>query len=281
MLGDGTGRAGASSGSRALRFNPAGAGVMVTFPSPWHPRRMTASRDLLFPVSVVVSCLVGCGPPPGEVLADGRVQSVVHDPAQVNAFVVTVGDGEAVLVDAGIDDGAEALRAVLDERGLQVRAILFTHGHADHTAGAAAFPDAALMALEAERELIAGREAPVRPLPRFSGPEETGIEITDPLVDGAGFTIGDTAFEVFALPGHSPGSAAWLAHGVLFLGDAASANNDRVEGAPWIFSEDSAVSDENLAALATRLEPRAAEVTTLAFGHSAALEAGLVPLLDF
>ncbi|MCL1900150.1 MAG: MBL fold metallo-hydrolase [Promicromonosporaceae bacterium] len=60
---------------------------------------------------------------------------------QTNCVVVAAGDGaagaDAVIVDAG-GAVAPAVRALIAERGYVVRAVLATHGHADHTWDAAA-----------------------------------------------------------------------------------------------------------------------------------------------
>ncbi len=58
-----------------------------------------------------------------------------------NTWVVGASAGPCVVVDPGPDDDAH-LDAVLEAvrvRGGQVRAVLLTHGHADHSAGAAGF----------------------------------------------------------------------------------------------------------------------------------------------
>lgn len=237
---------------------------------------------LVFPALVVGTA---CSTPEGETLAGGKVTSVVHSPAAVNAFIVDLGDGTVALIDTGVEPEADPLLGELETLGFSsadVVATFFTHGHEDHVAGALAFPDARRYALGAEADLVAGRQHPERPFPSFGDPEETGLELTDALEDGAVVSLGSTTFEVFAVPGHTEGSAAYLVHGVLFLGDTASRNGDSaLNGATWIFSRDPDESAASLAGLAASLEPRASDVTTLAFGHSPALEEGLAPLLDF
>ncbi|MFZ9887732.1 MAG: MBL fold metallo-hydrolase [Myxococcota bacterium] len=237
------------------------------------------------PLALFFVVSVACSSPEGETLAAGQVVSVVHSPASVNAFIIDLGDGTAALIDSGVEPEAGPLLGALETLGLAVAdiaAVFFTHGHEDHVAGALAFPDARRFALGAESELIAGRQNPERPFPSFGDPEETGVEVTDVLEDGAVVPLGNTSVEVFAVPGHTEGSAAYLVHGVLFLGDTASRKDEStMEGATWIFSRDPDESAASLASLAARLEPRATDVTTLAFGHSPALEEGLTPLLDF
>jgi len=55
-----------------------------------------------------------------------------------------------------------------------------------------------------------------------------------------------THVEVYALPGHTPGSAAFLVHGVLFLGDAAQGMRDGTLGPNRVLSEDADKNDRSL-----------------------------------
>jgi hydroxyacylglutathione hydrolase len=43
---------------------------------------------------------------------------------------------------------------------------------------------------------------------------------THPLAEGDRLTVGDLAFDVKGVPGHSPGGVAFIGHGVAFVGDA-------------------------------------------------------------
>jgi glyoxylase-like metal-dependent hydrolase (beta-lactamase superfamily II) len=185
----------------------------------------------------------------------------------VSAFLIDAGPGSVVLVDAGHDAAARAIVAALQRRGLtpaSVAAIFLTHGHGDHTAGCKMFPSAQVYAMDSEIALVGDAASSVHP-----------------LHDGDVTTVGELKVETFATPGHTAGSAVFLARGVLFFGDSAGASKDgHVMKAVGLFSKDSGQNVASLKALAARLTPRAAEITELAFAHTGPL-AGLAPLATF
>jgi len=180
--------------------------------------------------------------------------------------VETVKDGfvSAFILD---DKSGKAILAALQRRGLtaaSVAAIFLTHGHPDHTAGCRVFPAADVYAMEADVPLVGD-----------------AAKVTHRLKDGDVSTVGDLRVEAFAVPGHTPGSAVYLAHRVLFFGDSAGASKSgEVMKAVHLFSKDPAQNVASLKALAARLQPRAAEVVELAFAHTGPL-AGLGPLATF
>jgi glyoxylase-like metal-dependent hydrolase (beta-lactamase superfamily II) len=185
----------------------------------------------------------------------------------VSIFVLDAGPGKVALVDAGKDASGKALLAALGRRGLtpaSVAAIFLTHGHGDHTAGCKLFPDAQVFALENEVALVGD-----------------AAKVTHPLKDGEVASVGDLRVESFAVPGHTPGSAVYLARGVLFFGDSAGASKEGVMmKAVRLFSKDSGLNVASLKALEARLQPRAAEIKALAFAHTGPLE-GFQPFAAF
>jgi hydroxyacylglutathione hydrolase len=184
----------------------------------------------------------------------------------VNVFILDAGPGKVALVDAGNDKSGAAITEALARRSLtpaSVAAIFLTHGHADHTAGCKIFPNAAVYAMAADVDLV-GDAAKARP-----------------LTDGEVTAVDDLRVEAFAVPGHTPGSAVYLARGVLFFGDSAGASKSgEVMKAVRLFSKDSALNVQSLKALSARLTPRKDEIKAMAFGHTGTLP-GLEPLIAF
>ncbi len=199
----------------------------------------------------------------------------------VSACVIPLGDHEAALVDAGMDKAGSAIVAELVRHGLEpgdVKAILLTHGHHDHVGAVGRFPNAQVMALAAESEVVEGRSGGGSPLLRVLPTRLTGIKISRLLRDGEAFPLGPYQVRVFAIPGHTPGSAAFAIGPNLFLGDSADAGrNGRLQASPWIFSQSTAQNRASLADLGRRLAGDGA-IRRLVFGHSAPLEKGVVSL---
>jgi glyoxylase-like metal-dependent hydrolase (beta-lactamase superfamily II) len=187
--------------------------------------------------------------------------------------MVDVGEGRVLLVDAGNDATGKPILAELTRRHLgsdAVSAIFLTHGHPDHTAGAHLFPNAAVYALQADVALAEGREGSHGPVTRLFSPKPNGTHITRALHDDETVVVGSKSVRVFAVPGHTEGSAAYLVAGVLFLGDSASLRSDgTLAGSPWAFSDDSAQNHASLKALADRLRPEQISIVAIVPAHTA------------
>jgi glyoxylase-like metal-dependent hydrolase (beta-lactamase superfamily II) len=222
-------------------------------------------RIVLIVVILLVIVVVAAGSLIASALM-GR-QSIV-DGSEINGIrivedgitslaVIPVGEGRVALIDAGNDKAGKAILAELSRRHVgpdAVAAVFLTHGHGDHRGAAPLFPKAQVMALEAEVPVIEGRESGGGPLNRLLGTSPSGIKVTRQLQDGETATVGDKTLRVYAVPGHTPGSAAYLVNGVLFMGDAADASRDgRIMRSAWVFSKSQAEDQASLIGLSRRL----------------------------
>ena len=126
---------------------------------------------------------------------------------------------EAIVIDPG--DDIDDIVAVLEKHELRVKAIVITHAHIDHVAGAQRLrkltnapvymnerDQAMLDMLEMQAGWL-GVETPERP------------EIDAASMDGTVLLLGGAAFHVLETPGHTPGSQClWIpAENKLIAGD--------------------------------------------------------------
>jgi len=203
----------------------------------------------------------------------------------VGVGLISTESGKVILIDAGNDPGAKAINAELDARHLKrddVWAIFLTHGHPDHRMGVADFPKAAVYILAPDKDLALGKVKPKGPMPKFFPLSDDHVRITRTLHDGETVTYDGVNVQVFELPGHTAGSAAFLAKGVLFLGDGANFTKyGRLAGPKWIFSDDCQQGLMSLRTLEHRLEPMAGQIKAVVTSHSGASVNGFKSLESF
>ncbi|PKL17485.1 MAG: hypothetical protein CVV49_11005 [Spirochaetae bacterium HGW-Spirochaetae-5] len=214
--------------------------------------------------------------------ADGRIISVIDGMSQ--AFILNGKDGDIGLIDAGNSPDGKPILKALAVKGIKpsdVKSIFLTHGHPDHIAAAGIFKNAKIYSLKEEVPISEGIKNNSSPLAFLFGTSPTGLKVTNILKDGEVVTLGSLKIEVFSIPGHTAGSAAYLVNGVLFLGDAAlSSSDDKIKHAVWAFSTDVNQQNRSLKSLALKLLPRKNEIKSIVFSHSGHIE-GLQPLINF
>jgi len=131
-------------------------------------------------------------------------------PYATHTYLVKEGDFCAV-IDPEINDGQ--IVAALDARGWLLTDILITHAHFDHVRGVNGLPAATLRIHEADAPYLLPRNEEMG-MPFYK--EEVITRPVVPFKDGA--RIGP--FAVLHMPGHSPGSAVFVAPGHVFSGDS-------------------------------------------------------------
>ena len=120
-----------------------------------------------------------------------------------NAFAVACAQtGKAVIIDAA----AEPDRVLDLVDGMDVQAVLTTHGHFDHLRAVVPVVESlgVPFLLHPDDHEMAAQYTPVSPIP---------------LLDDEVISLGDTSLLTIHTPGHTPGSVCFLSPGVLFSGD--------------------------------------------------------------
>jgi glyoxylase-like metal-dependent hydrolase (beta-lactamase superfamily II) len=130
-------------------------------------------------------------------------------------------------------------------------------------------PNAEVIALAPEVPIAEGRAAPASPMGRLMPASPTGITVTRTVADGETVTIGTASVRVFAVPGHTAGSAAFIVNDALFVGDSAQITSDGgIRPAPWLVTDDRAQNRASLVRLQQRLRDQGVRVTAIVPAHS-------------
>ncbi len=215
---------------------------------------------------------------PALVSLEGGIQGVLCRFSY--AWIVPSATG-VILIDAGLDENAPDIIAALRRAGLgpeSVRGILITHGHADHFGGAAAFPGAPVFAHAGDIPLIRGehkRTGIIGSIFSAISARKKPPSHLEPLPAQDSITIDGVTFAVMELPGHSPGSVAYVLGNIVFSGDAVMGR-----GASLMLPNDFTCTDP---ALARRSIAKLAGIgfTTIADGHTGAVYDGRRKLEGF
>lgn len=138
------------------------------------------------------------------------IKRLIFNPIQENTYVIWDQTGECVIIDAGNSSPHEdrALEQLIESNNLKPVAVVNTHGHFDHTLGAAyatkrfnipfviSRKDEFLIENAATSGSIFG--VSTGPMPRIDTDIDTLAEVR----------FGQTALKVIAVPGHTPGHIA-------------------------------------------------------------------------
>jgi hydroxyacylglutathione hydrolase len=116
---------------------------------------------------------------------------------------------EAIVIDPGDEIGK--ITAALDQHQLKVKAIVITHAHIDHVAGAhrlRTLTGAPVYMNENDRELLKMLDMQAAWL-GMDTPPATDVDVV--ATDGTVLPLGDAEFKILRTPGHTQGSlSVWI-----------------------------------------------------------------------
>lgn len=141
----------------------------------------------------------------------------------INAYVYETDDALIVL-DMGKSNFVKGFKALEAKTAKQVTHLLITHGHSDHVSGISvfskAYPDAEIVVSAREARILRGDlslDDTEDQSPISGGWPELDFDIHREVIPGDQVA----GFQVVGVPGHTPGSVAYLApDGTMIAGDA-------------------------------------------------------------
>jgi hydroxyacylglutathione hydrolase len=242
----------------------------------------------LFVLLIIVAMLAGVaaialrvmrGKPSGvEEIKQGIVVG-----SSVSSYVYAAKVGsKVILFDAGADPEGKPIDALLAwlhaGRG-DITDLFLSHGHGDHTAGAAGLKnvrirlgsgDLALSEKKVPPEALAGKAF-------TTAMGFPAVTATDPLTGAATIDVGQGTdakkVKAFPIPGHTPGSYAYLYDGVLFVGDAMIFKQGRLDPAIKLFDAHPAENKAAIRQLQKQIENE--EIDIICTGHGGCTPKGL------
>ncbi len=151
------------------------------------------------------------------------IKTLVLSPLSTNCYLVKTGEGRGVVIDPA-DEGEKILEKAAD-MGIEIKKILLTHGHFDHTGAVniiKANTKAEVYIHEKDECMLSdGDKALAYFCPEIPFEHKTA----DVLVkDNDTITDGDVTFKVMYTPGHSAGSVCYVIESIeetniMFAGD--------------------------------------------------------------
>ncbi|MEO5588506.1 MAG: MBL fold metallo-hydrolase [Gemmatimonadaceae bacterium] len=170
-----------------------------------------------------------------------------------------------IVIDLGWIGAEATLRKELEELVADagdIAAVFLTHAHRDHIGGWRAVRGAPFVVAAPEAGFLVGTGVHADVFSQLAegllgqvGPAPDEVDVQTFSADTA-FVFGADTLRAFVVPGHTPGSAAYLFREVLFVGDAMYGRWDGTITAPRrIFTTDQALAVASITSLQQRIAP--------------------------
>ena len=186
-------------------------------------------------------------------------------------------DSGVLMIDLGWGNAAKGVRSVLGQIGAapsDVRWAFITHAHRDHIAGWTAVPQATFVLGRDEVPLFTGTASYRGFAPRLADNlneyrRPTSAEVTVLALGGDTlFALGRDTLRSYAVPGHTPGSTAYVFRETLFIGDAANWGVVQgFRGALTMYADSVDQNRASLRSLLARLDSTGVRWRTLCTAH--------------
>jgi hydroxyacylglutathione hydrolase len=227
-------------------------------------------------VATVTLASAGCSAPAAA--GSGAVALATTGPTR---SMVAAYDTEAgvLLVDLGWWGAESSLHETLGQAGhdvSDVTAVFLTHAHRDHIAAWPAVRHATFYLSEAEEPYFFGEAEYQGFVPRLADriastptPARGEVRFVTFAADTA-FDFGADTLRAFLVPGHTPGSSAYLFRGTLFAGDALTRTMwSGFRHSRPIYADDPDRTETSLSDLFRRLEALRVDYVCDAHAHCA------------
>ncbi len=239
----------------------------------------------LFTLAIIVVVLGG-----GAVVAFRIARGRPSVPEQVKPDVIAISSAGAylyaaragqkvILFDAGADPegrGIDVALSGLHAARSDVSDLFLTHGHPDHTAGAAGLGSVKVHLGEADVPVAEGRVQQDKLVVRLIAKAQAvpPVTVNQPLKGVAAVDVGGGKIvKAIPVPGHTMGSYVFLYDGVLFVGDTMTFKQGRLDRGPSLFDTDGEQLKASVRALKSQLT--GAEINAVCAGHGGCTPLGL------
>lgn len=148
-----------------------------------------------------------------------RIAGFAAGPFQTNCYIAVNDEaGEAFVVDPGMGAYARAAEFAREE-GVELTAVVLTHGHIDHTRDAAQFSLPTYIHPADRYMLDGGQGLSAQTLALHDAASMGEVEQVIGLPDGGEIEVAGIRLATVHAPGHSPGCVMLVADEVVFSGD--------------------------------------------------------------